>query len=305
MNIQTVGAVGPMAGLLRSARPLQWIKNLLVFAAPGAAGVLLTSSNLGISLVVFLAFCLAASGTYFWNDIADLQADQAHPIKRYRPIAAGQVSLGLAKGTGTSLLIAGPLLLVGLQLWTALAILLGYIVLTLAYSVWFKHVAVLDLVVIASGFVLRAAAGAVAVSVSMSGWFLLFIIFGALFVVTGKRYAEMANLAADPLAPAMGSTRGTLATYRAGYLRDVMVVNCGGAILTYCLWAFEARRDSGGSLIFYELSILPVIVAMFRYLLILDLGMGSAPEEVLTRDRVLQISGLAWILIFTLAVYLT
>jgi decaprenyl-phosphate phosphoribosyltransferase len=305
MNIQTVGAMGSLAGLLRSARPLQWIKNLLVFAAPAAAGVLLIPRNLGLVLGVFLAFCLAASGTYFWNDIADLQEDRVHPVKRYRPIAAGHVPLDVAKGVGTCLLLAGPLLLLGLQMWTALAILVGYIALTLSYSIWLKHVAVLDLVVIASGFVLRAAAGAVAVSVYMSGWFLLFIIFGALFVVTGKRYAEIANLAADPLAPTMGNTRSTLAIYRAGFLRDVMVVNCGGAILTYCLWAFEARRDSGGSLILYELTILPVILAMFRYLLILDLGKGSAPEEVLVRDKVLQISGLAWVVIFTLAVYLT
>jgi decaprenyl-phosphate phosphoribosyltransferase len=305
MSIQTEGTLGSFSGVVQTARPLQWIKNLLVFAAPGAAGVLLVPSNLAITLLVFVAFCLAASGTYFWNDIADLPSDRAHPDKRNRPIAAGRVSVGTAKIVGTSLLIAGPLVMVGLQAWTGVAILIGYIALTLSYSIWLKHVAVLDLVVIASGFVLRAAAGAVAVSVTMSGWFLLFIIFGALFVVTGKRFAEIAKLAADPLSPALGSTRGTLATYRSGYLRDVMVVNCGGAILTYCLWAFEARRDAGGSLILYELTILPVIVAMFRYLLILDLGMGAAPEDVLVRDRVLQVSGLAWIVIFTLAVYLT
>jgi decaprenyl-phosphate phosphoribosyltransferase len=300
MSIQTVGSMHPIAGLVSTARPLQWIKNLLVFAAPGAAGVLFNPADFLATLTVFAAFCLSASGTYIWNDIVDCASDRAHPTKRHRPIAAGAVPMTIARIAGSTLILAGPALLALAQIWTAAAILLGYVALTLTYSLWLKHIPVLDLVVIASGFVLRAAAGAVAVSVAMSGWFLLFIIFGALFVVTGKRFAETNTLGEDA-----GRVRGTLAAYSPGYLRDVMVINCGGAILTYCIWAFETRQSAGTSLVLYELTILPVLVAMFRYLLVLDRGRGAAPEDVFLRDRVIQISGLAWILIFTTAVYTT
>jgi decaprenyl-phosphate phosphoribosyltransferase len=300
MSIQTVGATHPIAGLVATARPVQWIKNLLVFAAPAAAGVLTTPADLLASAVVFAAFCLAASGTYVWNDILDRANDRAHPTKRHRPVASGLVPVVTAQIFGSVLIIAGPLLLAVTQIWAACAILLGYVVLTISYSVWFKQIPVVDLVVVASGFVLRAAAGAVAVSVAMSGWFLLFIIFGALFVVTGKRFAEINSLAEDS-----GRVRGTLAAYSPGYLRDVMIINCGGAILTYCLWAFESRHNADTSLLLYELTILPVLVAMFRYLLVLDRGRGAAPEDVFVRDRVIQISGLAWIIIFTTAVYTT
>jgi decaprenyl-phosphate phosphoribosyltransferase len=283
-----------------TARPVQWIKNLLVFAAPAAAGVLTNPADLLASATVFVAFCLAASGTYIWNDIADCASDRVHPIKRHRPIAAGVVPLPAARIAGSALMVSGPVLLAFTQIWMALAILLGYVALTISYSIWLKQIPVLDLVVIASGFVLRAAAGAVAVSVPMSGWFLLFIIFGALFVVTGKRFAEINSLTEDP-----GRVRGTLAVYTPGYLRDVMVINCGGAILTYCIWAFETRQNADTSLVLYELTILPVLVAMFRYLLVLDRGRGAAPEDVFVRDRVIQISGLVWIIIFTTAVYTT
>ena len=300
MSIQTVGSSHPIAGLVATARPVQWIKNLLVFAAPAAAGVLTNPADLLASATVFVAFCLAASGTYIWNDIADCASDRVHPIKRHRPIAAGVVPLPAARIAGSALMVSGPVLLAFTQIWMALAILLGYVALTISYSIWLKQIPVLDLVVIASGFVLRAAAGAVAVSVPMSGWFLLFIIFGALFVVTGKRFAEINSLTEDP-----GRVRGTLAVYTPGYLRDVMVINCGGAILTYCIWAFETRQNADTSLVLYELTILPVLVAMFRYLLVLDRGRGAAPEDVFVRDRVIQISGLVWIIIFTTAVYTT
>jgi decaprenyl-phosphate phosphoribosyltransferase len=300
MSIQTVGSSHPIAGLATAARPVQWIKNLLVFAAPAAAGVLTNPADLLASATVFVAFCLAASGTYIWNDIADCASDRVHPIKRHRPIAAGVVPLPAARIAGSALMVSGPVLLAFTQIWMALAILLGYVALTISYSIWLKQIPVLDLVVIASGFVLRAAAGAVAVSVPMSGWFLLFIIFGALFVVTGKRFAEINSLTEDP-----GRVRGTLAVYTPGYLRDVMVINCGGAILTYCIWAFETRQNADTSLVLYELTILPVLVAMFRYLLVLDRGRGAAPEDVFVRDRVIQISGLVWIIIFTTAVYTT
>jgi decaprenyl-phosphate phosphoribosyltransferase len=287
-----------MHPILRTARPKQWLKNVLVFAAPGAAGVLDQPSALGKTLLVFVAFCLGASGTYFWNDVLDVEADRAHPTKSKRPIAAGQVSLTTAKLIGTLL----PILALGVTAltgrWQPVAVVGAYMAITLSYSAIWKHVAVLDLVAIASGFVLRAAAGAEAVDVPMSSWFVLVTTFGSLFVVTGKRYAEARELGDDA-----HEVRSTLGDYTEGYLRFVLAVSCAGALVSYCVWAFETKELAGSDLPYYELSIVPMMTAFLRYALVLDQGHGAAPEEVFGRDRVLQMLGLVWVIVFAVAVY--
>jgi decaprenyl-phosphate phosphoribosyltransferase len=284
--------------LVRAARPKQWLKNVLVFAAPGAAGVLDDPHDLGLTLLAFFAFCLAASGTYYWNDVLDIEADRAHPSKRYRAIASGEVALGTARVVGTALLVAS-LVVAGLTgRWQTVAVVATYVVLTWAYSAWLKHVAVVDLVAIASGFVLRAAGGAVAVDVPMSNWFVLCTTFGALFIAAGKRYAELLELGDDA-----AQSRATLDSYSAGYLRIVLAISCGAAILSYCVWAFERRDLSTSDWPFYELSIVPMLTALLRYLLVLDHGRGAAPEEVFAEDRLLQLLGAIWVVVFALAVY--
>ncbi|MEM9042457.1 MAG: decaprenyl-phosphate phosphoribosyltransferase [Actinomycetota bacterium] len=287
---------------LRAMRPLQWTKNVLVFAAPAAAGVLDEARPLGLTLLTFVAFCLAASGTYLWNDLADLEADRRHPTKRTRAIASGDLSESTARALGVLL----PLMALGLIAltgrWQTVAVLAVYIALTLSYTVWLKHVPVVDLLTIASGFVLRAAAGAAAVDVAMSRWFVLCVVFGSLFIVVGKRYAELNELGNG------SATRATLATYTTGYLRILLSVSLAGALISYCVWAFEAseispvsRDDSDWP--FYEASVVPMIAALFRYLFVLERGEGAAPEEVFARDRVLQVAGAAWVVIYGLAVY--
>ncbi|HSJ91341.1 MAG TPA: decaprenyl-phosphate phosphoribosyltransferase [Ilumatobacter sp.] len=287
-----------MPPLLRAARPHQWVKNVLVFAAPGAAGVLDQADALGKALLMFVAFCLGASGTYFWNDVLDVEADRAHPTKSARPIAAGQVSLTTARLVGTVL----PLVALGVAAltgrWQPVAALGAYMVITLSYSAVWKHVAVLDLVAIASGFVLRAAGGAMAVDVPMSSWFVLVTTFGSLFIVTGKRYAE-----ARELGDGAHEVRATLGEYSEGFLRFMLSVSCAGALVSYCMWAFETKDLAGSELPWYELSIVPMLTALFRYALVLDQGHGAAPEEVFRNDRVLQLLGLVWVVVFGLAVY--
>ena len=285
-------------GLLRSARPKQWLKNVLVFAAPGAAGVLDDRGDLGRTLLAFVAFCLAASGTYFWNDVADVEADRTHPTKRYRPIAAGVVPLGIARVVGSLLLVASLAVALLTGRWQTAAVVAVYVGLTGAYSAYLKHVAVIDLIAIASGFVLRAAGGAVAVDVPMSSWFVLTTTFASLFIVVGKRYAELVELGEDAV-----SARATLAMYSAAYLRIVLSIACGAAILSYCVWAFERHDETGSEWPFYELSIVPMLTALLRYLLVLDQGRGAAPEEVFADDRLLQALGLVWVVVFGLAVY--
>ena len=286
-----------MKAILKEARPNQWTKNVLVFAAPGALGVLNQWESLWKTLVMFVAFCLVASGTYYWNDIQDVEQDRLHPKKKSRPIASGAIPLNLARIIGTLLLVGGPVLAAAVRLQAGGVIAL-YAVLTIAYSTRLKHVALLDLAIVASGFVLRAMAGAAGTQTPMSNWFVLCTTFGSFFIVTGKRFAELVEMGENA-----GSTRASLKSYTVPYLRQVLVVSCTATVVTYCMWAFENSTNSGESFPFHSLSIIPMVLALLRYLMVLENGGGVAPEEVFLRDRSLQFYGFVWILIYGLAVY--
>jgi decaprenyl-phosphate phosphoribosyltransferase len=288
-----------LRGLWRTARPKQWLKNVLVFAAPGAAGVLDEGNNLALTLLAFVSFCFAASGIYVWNDLLDVEADRRHPTKRHRAIASGELSVGAARVFGVLL----PIIALGLAAltgrWQTVAVVATYIVITIVYTLWLKHVPVVDVVTVAAGFVLRAAAGAVAVDVPMSRWFVLCITFGSLFIVVGKRYAELNEVGGE------AQTRATLEEYSIGYLRMLLSVSLAGVLISYCVWAFETSAASTSDWPFYELSIVPMLMALLRYLLVLDQGQGAAPEEVFTSDRLLVLLGFCWIVVYGLAVYVS
>ena len=288
-----------LSALWRTVRPKQWLKNVLVFAAPGAAGVLDEGNNLWLTLLAFASFSLAASGIYVWNDLLDVEADRRHPTKCNRPIAAGELSIGAARFAGVVLPVAALAVAALTGRWQTVAVVATYLVITIAYTLHLKHVPVVDVVTVAAGFVLRAAAGAVAVDVPMSRWFVLCITFGSLFIVVGKRYAEL-NEVGDS-----AQTRATLEVYSVGYLRMVLSVSLAGVLISYCVWAFETSAASSSDWPFYELSIVPMLMALLRYLLVLDEGEGSAPEDVFTSDRLLLLLGLCWIVIYGLAVYVS
>jgi decaprenyl-phosphate phosphoribosyltransferase len=282
--------------LLREARPKQWAKNLLVFAAPGAAGVLNNLSHLWPAIVAFIAFCMVSSGTYYWNDILDYDSDRVHPTKCNRPIASGAVPMALARVVGTVLLVGG----IGFSAvarWQTMIVVATYVVITSLYSKVFKHIAVVDLVAVAAGFVVRAIGGAVATNVPMSTWFLLTTSFGSMFIVTGKRYAELRDLGNG------AGTRATLGEYTTEYLRTVLSISCGAALVSYCMWAFNTKEMAGTNWPFYELSIVPMAMALLRYLLVLEQGHGAAPEEIFIADRTLQVLGVLWLVVFGLGVY--
>jgi decaprenyl-phosphate phosphoribosyltransferase len=287
-----------LRGIVRSARPKQWLKNVLVFAAPGAAGVLDQPDELLRTVFAFVALCLAASGIYLWNDALDVESDRLHPTKQRRPIAAGIVPVRTAQIVGSVL----PVLALGVAAltgqWQTVVTVAVYVAVVMLYSAWLKHVAVLDIVTVASGFVLRAAAGATAVDVPMSNWFVLVTVFGSLFIVTGKRYAEMREIGEDAAV-----VRSTLAAYNLGYLRIVLTVSCGAALVSYCQFAFETADSVDARWPWYELSIVPMLTALLRYALVLEQGRGAAPEDVFASDRVLQVLGIVWAIIFGLAVY--
>jgi decaprenyl-phosphate phosphoribosyltransferase len=287
-----------LAVAAREARPRQWLKNVLVLAAPAAAGVLDEWPSLWRALVAFAAMCAAASGTYFINDIADLESDRRHPSKRERPVAAGALPVPVAAAAGV-VLLAGALALAALTSRRQLVIVVAaYIVVTLLYTAWLKHVAVIDLVAVALGFVLRAVAGATAVDVVMSNWFLLCISFGSLFIVAGKRYAELLQFGDDAV-----RVRPSLDGYNAAFLRLVLSLAAAATVVSYCLWAFDKADTAHVPWPMYQLSIIPVVTALFRYSLVLETGRGGAPEEVFLSDRALQALGAIWLVIFGLGLY--
>jgi decaprenyl-phosphate phosphoribosyltransferase len=296
MNGDVARRPSRVLALLRTARPRQWVKNVLVAAAPGAAGVLTHGDAILDTFVAFAAFTLAASGTYFLNDAFDVEADRRHPTKRKRPIAAGHVGVTTAKVVGAFLILAS--IGVGFGADWRLPVVIGcYVVMTTSYSLWLKHVAVLDLGMVAAGFVLRTIAGAVAVNVPISNWFFIVASFGSLFVVAGKRLAEHRELGA-----ARAEHRTTLASYTTAYLGHVTSVSSAVAMVGYCLWAFEKAHGQAG-VPWYELSIVPFVLGVLRYALILESGGGAAPEEIVLRDRALQLMGVAWVLIVAVGIY--
>ena len=285
-----------IGAVVREARPKQWLKNVLVFAAPAALGDIDGTLVLR-AVTVFVAFCMAASGTYYWNDIKDVDADRLHPKKRHRPIASGDIPLATARVIGTVLLVGGPAVA-----WTArpeAGMIVGlYAVLTVGYSTRWKHVPVVDLAVVASGFVLRAMAGAAGTDTHMSKWFVLCTSFGSFFIVTGKRFAELNEMGADA-----ATTRRSLAQYTPGFLRQILGVSCTATVFSYCLWAFENGEAVSG-FPWHGLSIVPMVLALLRYMLVVENGGGEAPEEVFTKDRAIQSYGLAWLVVYGLGVYL-
>jgi decaprenyl-phosphate phosphoribosyltransferase len=284
--------------LVRTARPRQWVKNVLVAAAPGAAGVLTHGSALWHTAIAFAAFTLAASGTYFLNDAFDVEADRRHPTKRKRPIAAGEVPVGVAQAVGV-LLIAAAIGLGFAATWRLSVAVAAYLALTTSYSIWLKHEAVIDLGAVAAGFVIRMIGGAVAVNVPISNWFFIVASFGSLFVVAGKRHAEHRELGAS-----RADHRSTLAHYTTAYLGYVVAVSSGVAMVAYCLWAFEKARGHSG-IPWFELSIVPFVLGVLRYALIVDSGGGAAPEEIVLGDRSLQLMGVAWAIIVAVGLYAT
>ena len=278
--------------LLRAIRPRQWSKNLLVVAAPCAAGVILRPEVAWRVAVAFAAFCLLSSATYLLNDVRDVEEDRSHPRKRLRPVAAGELS-GCA-----ALLMAALLAVAGLAVASAVTPVLGavgfaYLAVTVSYSLWWRGVVVLDIVAVACGFVLRAAAGGAAGMVYLSRFFLLVAAFGATFLVAGKRYAELRERSAG------SPTRGTLHRYSHGSLRLVLACSAAAAVIAYGLWAFTGP----GHGLWHVLSIAPLGLWLARYATLVGAGVGQSPEEVIVGDRVLLALTALWAALFLSGVY--
>jgi decaprenyl-phosphate phosphoribosyltransferase len=293
-----VAPAGPKSlSFIRLLRPKQWSKNVLVFAAPAAAGVLDNGEDLAKTIIAFAAFCLAASGVYCLNDARDAEADRLHPRKRHRPVAARHLSGASALRLGAVLLVASAGVSLAVDNVALLATVVAYIVLQLSYTFGLKQVAILDLALVASGFIMRALAGAAATEVPVSDWFLIVASFGSLFIVAGKRSAEFADVE-DP-----AEHRAVLFDYPPEFLRSVRSVAAGVTLLAYSLFAFERASLATSDIPWFELSIAPFVLGVLRYALRLDQGDGGAPEDIILGDRSLLVFGAVWAVLFALGIY--
>ncbi|MEW2398644.1 decaprenyl-phosphate phosphoribosyltransferase [Streptomyces sp. NPDC046862] len=285
-------------GLLRTARPRQWLKNVLVVAAPASAGELFSVRALTQLPLVFVLFTACAAAVYLVNDALDAEADRAHPVKRHRPVAAGQVPVPVAYAVGGTLAVLAPTAAVWLCSPYTSALLAAYLGLQLAYCVSLKHVLVVDLVVVTTGFLMRAMIGGPALGIPLSRWFLITTGFGALFMVAAKRYSEAVQMAGKG-----GATRVLLTEYTTGYLRFVWQLAAGVAVLGYCLWALEGDGTPGtGLLPWRQLSVVAFVLAVLRYAVFADRGTAGEPEDVVLRDRALALIAVVWLAMYGLAV---
>jgi decaprenyl-phosphate phosphoribosyltransferase len=281
---------------VRAVRPRQWVKNLLVLAAPLAAGRLLEPAVIKGTALAFVAFCLISAAVYLVNDVRDVAEDRQHPTKRFRPIAAGELK------PVTALVLATVLGACGLALGFVVSMPLGitmviYVSLQLLYSAYLKHLPVVDLAMVASAFLLRAIAGGVATGIPLSQWFLLVAAFGSFFMVAGKRYSEMKALGGE------AGTRRSLTRYSESYLRFAWMMAAVMVLISYSLWAFENRGNGALGVPWTAISIAPFTLALLQYALEVDAGTADEPEEVVLNDRVLQGLGVVWVAVISAAVF--
>lgn len=276
-----------LAGLIAATRPRQWARNVLVVAVPAAGGKLGDPAVVLDTALAFVSFCLASSAIYLVNDVGDREADRNHETKRRRPIASGIVGVRLALAVAAASTVAALsiALLADVALLGAVA---GYIVLMIAYTRWLKHQPVFDVTSVAAGFFLRAVAGGLATGLYISQWFLIVTAGASLFVVTGKRYAELLGKT-DVQRP----TRRVLSSYPPEYLRSVLSTAAGVTILAYCLWAFEDTGELSAG--WSGASVVPFVLALMRYALLIEQGHGEEPEQLFLGDRTLQVLSLAWL----------
>jgi len=277
-----------LSALLKTMRPRQWTKNIFVLAALVFDLKLREPTAIANSLAGLILFCLLSSVVYILNDIFDVEADRKHPTKRNRPIASGllpvPVALWAAAGLAIFTLTAAYFLS-----WGFFIIAVIYFLINLAYSNWLKHVVLIDVLILASGFVLRVAAGVSLISVErFSPWLYVCMSLLALFIGFGKRRAELAQMAGDA-----NSTRKVLEGYTIPFLDQILTIVSGATIIAYSLYTFSAPNVPPNHAMM--LTIPFVLYALFRYLYLVQVKQqGGAPEEMALSDRPLQVAFALW-----------
>jgi 4-hydroxybenzoate polyprenyltransferase len=296
---ETLSLNRTVRGLLVEMRPKEWTKNLLVFTGLIFSRSLTDAHNIWICLLGFAIFCSASSGVYLFNDLCDLKEDREHPIKKNRPLASGALNVNFARFVMVLLFAAAAF--GALWLNHGFALIIGiYLATCLAYSLKLKDIVILDVILIASGFVLRAISGAVIIGVEVSEWLVLCTSMVALLVGFGKRRHELVLLE-----EAAENHRRSLSDYSISFLDSIMNICAGAAVLTYALYtrADETVQRVGSRAML--LTIPFVIYGVFRYLfLIHKRKTGGDPVQLLFRDRPTLLNLVLWILASGAVIYL-
>jgi decaprenyl-phosphate phosphoribosyltransferase len=293
VSVAVVRPVSPARWLyaaVRTTRPRQWPKNLLVFAAPLAGASLGRDDGLGYALLAVFAFGCASAAVYFVNDVADAERDRRHPVKRNRPVASGALperhaivlaALAALFAVGSGVVIREPLLVATVS---------AYLCLSFLYSFRLKHVPYLEMLIVASGFVLRVLGGAAATHVRPSGWFLLVCSLGALGVAVAKRYTELASLGPDAV-----RHRPVMRWYRSDLLRGAQLLIGVGMLATYLMWALG---EKSGVRPWHLASALPLAAALVRFGVLTARRTVRPVEDLITRDAVMLCCEAAWLTLF-------
>lgn len=288
-----------LRGLVVTMRPREWSKNLLVFSSLIFSKSLTDPKNFAITLAGFAAFCAASSGVYLFNDLCDLKADREHPVKRDRPLASGQLNLNVARFAAFALFA-----IAGVSAWILnpafAAVIAVYVITCLGYSLGLKNIVILDVILIATGFVLRAISGAVLINVIASEWLVLCTSMVALLIGFGKRRHELVLLE-----DAAHNHRKSLGDYSITFLDAVMNICAGAAVLTYALYtkADDTVARVGSH---WMLATIPFVVyGVFRYLFLIHKRQaGGDPVHILFHDRPTLLNLLLWITAAGLVIYL-
>jgi decaprenyl-phosphate phosphoribosyltransferase len=299
----TAAAAGEVSGspirwlraVIRTTRPRQWSKNLLVFAAPLAGASLGRNDGFGYALLAMFAFGCASAAVYFVNDVADADRDRRHPVKRNRPIASGALPeqhavvlavLAAVFAVGAGVAIREPLLVATTS---------AYLCLSFLYSFRLKHVPYVEMVIVASGFVLRVLGGAAATHVRPSGWFLLVCSLGALGVAVAKRYTELTSLGADAV-----RHRPVMRYYRPDLLRIAQLLIGFGMLATYLMWALSEKSDVQP---WHLASAVPLAAALVRFGVLTARRTVRPVEDLITRDAIMLCCEAAWLVLFCIGLY--
>jgi 4-hydroxybenzoate polyprenyltransferase len=286
-----------LAAIVVSLRPRQWVKNLFVFAGLIFAQKLFTPAA-WVALAGFAIFCGLSGAIYLFNDVADRERDRLDPRKRMRPIAAGRLPVGVAIGTGV-VLVMGGLVLAALLSRAFFLTAFAYVILLIAYSAWLKHIVIVDALVVAGGFVLRAVAGAVVIDVEISGWLLICTILLALFLALGKRRYEYVALEQDA-----ARHRPILAEYSPALLDQMIAVVTASTVTAYALYTMSPETVAKFHTHWLPATLPFVLYGIFRYLYLLyQRRLGGNPSELLLSDRALLINTICWICAVLLIIY--
>jgi 4-hydroxybenzoate polyprenyltransferase len=286
-----------VAAVVASLRPQQWTKNLVVFAGVIFSQQLLTA-RIWLACAAFAIFCLLSGAIYMLNDVADVDRDRLHPAKRHRPVASGALSRPAALAIGVVLLLACLVLGFGMSVRFGL-VATSFALLLTAYTFWFKHMVILDVLVLAIGFVLRAVAGAIAVNVDISGWLLICTLLVALFLALGKRRHESLSLRGDA-----ADHRPILAEYSEGFLDQMIAVVTACTVIAYALYTMSPETVARFHTRLLPLTLPFVLYGISRYLYLLyHRELGGNPSDLVLSDRALLVNTLLWMLVVLSLIY--